>query len=84
MTKGGKKRRAPARSDSQNNPGKYVPQFNKRRKLNTESDENVEPIQERDRPTAELKLAEEEKTEKVGYMHFLAHKIYTKLTKGHL
>ena len=48
MTKGGKKRKAAVRSESQDSSSKYIPQFTKKRKLNNDSEapseENPEGI----------------------------------------
>lgn len=45
MTKGGKKRRSSTHSESQDGSKKYIPQFNKKRKAISDSDENLEPTQ---------------------------------------
>ena len=60
MTKGGKKRRAPSRSESQDSAGKYIPQFSKKRKCNNDSDENLERTQ------SNAELVEDEKTVQVN------------------
>lgn len=49
MTKGGKRRRGPARSESQDSLERYIPQFNKKRKPNNASEENLDvtkPVEE--------------------------------------
>ena len=75
MTKGGKKRRGPSRSESQDNSGKYIPQFNKKHKCNNDSDENLERTQSNAELTAQP--VEEEKTLKVGWRnYFLAREKY--------
>lgn len=60
MTKGGKKRRAPSRSESQDSSGKYIPRFNKKLKCNNDSDENLERTQ------SNAELVEDEKTFQVN------------------
>ena len=42
MTKGGKKRKGTARSESQDSLGKYIPQFTKKRKLSNDSEAPLE------------------------------------------
>lgn len=69
MTKGGKKRKA--RSESQDSSGKYIPQFNKKRKLNNDSEDNLDRIKSNSYETPPV----EENTVKASY--FLTHKIYT-------
>jgi len=62
MTKGGKKRKGPSRSESQDGSGKYIPQFNKKRKPNNGLDENLEQTQSNGES-----IQPEEKTFKVNY-----------------
>lgn len=42
MTKGGKKRKGAARSESQDSSSKYIPQFTKKRKLSNDSETPLE------------------------------------------
>ena len=63
MTKGGKKRKGPTRSESQDGSGKYIPQFNKKRKPNNGLDENLEQTQS----NGESVQPKEEKTFKVSW-----------------
>lgn len=67
MTKGGKKRRGPTRSESQDSLEK---QINKKRKYINDSSDNLERIQNRS------ELVDEEEMAKASSVHFLTHEIY--------
>ena len=65
MTKGGKRRRRPTPSESQDDTGKYTPKFNKKRKPDYDSGESLERIQRNPHAPEPKQAVEEEKTAKV-------------------
>jgi len=72
MTKGGKKRKGPTPSESQDDTGKYIPKFNKKHKPNYDSGEILERIQDNPdvpEPKQPLKGEKTAKVIKLGMFH---------------